>query len=161
MNRFPHSVNYIGDQSGKADLTLICPHLGDGGVQRVVSMLANEWSRNGRRVSVITLYDEEAVYQLDEEVQLIHTSDHPLIKKFEHVRKFFDSGIANVLLFVRKIFNLPDISEEGRLVRFFKYISYRLTPFVYFPMHIRVSVLRAMIKKTEAPVIIIFVVQPI
>jgi len=156
MNRFPNSVNNIDDQSETADLTLICPHLGDGGVQRIVSTLANEWSRNGRRVSVITLYDEEAVYQLDAGVLFIRVSDHPLVKKFEHIMKFFDSGIAKVLPFVRKFFNSPNRSEEGRLLRFFKFISYPLFLFVYFPMHIRVWVLRTMIKKTEAPVVISF-----
>jgi glycosyltransferase involved in cell wall biosynthesis len=54
-----------------ADLIMVLPHLGDGGAQRVVSTLANAWSRQGRRVCVITLFDEEDVYRLDPSVPRI------------------------------------------------------------------------------------------
>lgn len=48
-----------------ADLILICNSLDAGGIERVVSTLANEWSRRGRRVSVVTLHDRRRFYKLD------------------------------------------------------------------------------------------------
>src|ERR1700755_2021477 len=51
-----------------ADLILVCNSLDAGGIERVVSTLANEWSRRGRRVCVITQYDRARFYSLDPEV---------------------------------------------------------------------------------------------
>src|SRR4051812_12505725 len=51
-----------------ADLILVCNSLDAGGIERVVSTLANEWSRRGRRVCVITQYDRARFYTLDTEV---------------------------------------------------------------------------------------------
>jgi GalNAc-alpha-(1->4)-GalNAc-alpha-(1->3)-diNAcBac-PP-undecaprenol alpha-1,4-N-acetyl-D-galactosaminyltransferase len=48
-----------------ADLVFICNSLDAGGIERVVSTLANEWSRRGRRVCVITLHDRRRFYELD------------------------------------------------------------------------------------------------
>lgn len=48
-----------------ADLILVCNSLDAGGIERVVSTLANEWNRRGRRVCVVTLYDRRRFYELD------------------------------------------------------------------------------------------------
>lgn len=48
-----------------ADLVLVCNSLDAGGIERVVSTLANEWSRRGRQVCVITLHDRRRFYELD------------------------------------------------------------------------------------------------
>ena len=48
-----------------AELIFICNSLDAGGIERVVSTLANEWSRLGRKVSVITLHDRRRFYKLD------------------------------------------------------------------------------------------------
>jgi glycosyltransferase involved in cell wall biosynthesis len=48
-----------------AELILVCNSLDAGGIERVVSTLANEWSRRGRKVSVITLHDRRRLYKLD------------------------------------------------------------------------------------------------
>lgn len=48
-----------------ADLILVCNSLDAGGIERVVSTLANEWCRRGRRVCVITLHDRRRFYELD------------------------------------------------------------------------------------------------
>lgn len=48
-----------------ADLILVCNSLDAGGIERVVSTLANEWSRRGRRVCVVTLHDRRRFYELD------------------------------------------------------------------------------------------------
>ena len=49
----------------QADLILVCGSLEAGGIARVVSTLANEWSRRGRKISVITLADRPMFYALD------------------------------------------------------------------------------------------------
>ena len=51
-----------------AELILVCDSLAAGGIERVVSTLANEWSRRGRKVSVVTLRDKERFYTLDPDV---------------------------------------------------------------------------------------------
>lgn len=55
----------------KADIVLVCPNLGDGGTQRVVSILANEWAQRGQSVCIITLHKDECAYKLDPSVHLI------------------------------------------------------------------------------------------
>src|SRR5688572_28775068 len=51
-----------------AEIILVSNSLDAGGIERVVSTLANEWSRRGRKVSVITLHDRRRFYQLDESI---------------------------------------------------------------------------------------------
>jgi glycosyltransferase involved in cell wall biosynthesis len=58
----------IGCGNFPADLILICNSLDAGGIERVVSTLANEWSRRGRKVCVITLLDRRRHYELDSAV---------------------------------------------------------------------------------------------
>lgn len=48
-----------------AELIFVCNSLDAGGIERVVSTLANEWSRRGRSVAVITLHDRRRFYKLD------------------------------------------------------------------------------------------------
>jgi GalNAc-alpha-(1->4)-GalNAc-alpha-(1->3)-diNAcBac-PP-undecaprenol alpha-1,4-N-acetyl-D-galactosaminyltransferase len=61
-----------------ADLILVCNSLDAGGIERVVSTLANEWSRRGRRVCVITQHDRERFYALDPEVHHVIMSHSPV-----------------------------------------------------------------------------------
>lgn len=57
----------------RADVVLVCPNLGDGGTQRVVTTLANTWSRSGKSVCVVTVYDGQGpdCYALDPSVRRI------------------------------------------------------------------------------------------
>ena len=48
-----------------ADLILICHSLDAGGIERVVSTLANEWNRQGRKICVITMHDRRRFFSLD------------------------------------------------------------------------------------------------
>ena len=48
-----------------ADLILICNSLDAGGIERVVTTLANEWTRRGRKVCVVTLHDRRRFFKLD------------------------------------------------------------------------------------------------
>ena len=52
----------------RAEIVLVANSLDAGGIERVVSTLANEWARRGRKVSVITLHDRRRFYQLDESI---------------------------------------------------------------------------------------------
>jgi GalNAc-alpha-(1->4)-GalNAc-alpha-(1->3)-diNAcBac-PP-undecaprenol alpha-1,4-N-acetyl-D-galactosaminyltransferase len=52
----------------RAEIILVANSLDAGGIERVVSTLANEWTRRGRKVSVITLHDRRRFYQLDESI---------------------------------------------------------------------------------------------
>lgn len=54
-----------GSADFSAELILVCDSLDAGGIERVVSTLANEWSRRGRKVSVVTLHDNRRFYTLD------------------------------------------------------------------------------------------------
>jgi glycosyltransferase involved in cell wall biosynthesis len=51
-----------------AELILVCNSLEAGGIERVVSTLANEWSRRGRRVCVVTMHDRRNFFTLDPRV---------------------------------------------------------------------------------------------
>jgi len=55
----------------KSDIALVCPNLGGGGTQRVISILANAWNQHGYTVSIITLQKEECAYELDPGVHII------------------------------------------------------------------------------------------
>src|ERR1051325_2806658 len=52
-----------------AELILVCNSLEAGGIERVVSTLANEWSRRGRRVCVVTMPDRRRFFELDPRVR--------------------------------------------------------------------------------------------
>ena len=54
----------------RLEVTFVISHLGAGGAQRVVSLVANEWARRGKRVEVVTLTDTYAdVHHLDPRVE--------------------------------------------------------------------------------------------
>ena len=56
-------------------VALICPHLGDGGVQRVVCLLAKGWAERGAEVTVVALYRDEVQYALDPRVRFVSLPD--------------------------------------------------------------------------------------
>lgn len=60
-----------------ADLVIVCPHLGDGGAQRVITTLANAWSERGRGICVVTLDEQADSYRLDSGVVRIRMGGLP------------------------------------------------------------------------------------
>jgi len=124
-----------------ADLLLVCPHLGDGGVQRVVSILANAWSRQGRKVCVATLYEMEAAYELDPGVRFIPATRYFWAKWIEKIRLLLPH---------------PGNWSGGKFFQFFMRLAYPLIPFLYVPLHIRVLTLRSIMKRIRTPVVIGF-----
>jgi GalNAc-alpha-(1->4)-GalNAc-alpha-(1->3)-diNAcBac-PP-undecaprenol alpha-1,4-N-acetyl-D-galactosaminyltransferase len=70
-----------------ADLILVCNSLDAGGIERVVSTLANEWSRRGRRVCVVTLHDQQRFYELDPTVHHVVVDRAGLNRAVELLRR--------------------------------------------------------------------------
>ena len=54
-----------------ADLVIVCPHMGDGGLQRVVAILANAWHAKDVRICVVTLFEDDSFYRLDSGIQYV------------------------------------------------------------------------------------------
>lgn len=137
-----------------ADLILVCPHLGDGGVQRVVCTLANAWSRKGRKICIVALYNEPTVYDLDPSVRLIRASEYPLVKLLEPVRTLFDKGAYVAGPFFRKLFPFSQGPADSKLWKILEGLSAIFLPLIYIPMHIRARALRSVIEETGAPTVI-------
>jgi len=57
------------------DLVMLVPHLGDGGTQKVVTTLANEWNKKGKKITVITIYDHSDDYVLEPGVKRIKLNE--------------------------------------------------------------------------------------
>jgi glycosyltransferase involved in cell wall biosynthesis len=68
VNRQANAISNVSSQP--SDIVFVCDNLGAGGIQRVVSVLSNEWSRRGRKISVITRRDG-IFFTLDRRVQHI------------------------------------------------------------------------------------------
>lgn len=71
-----------------ADLILICNSLDAGGIERVVSTLANEWTRRGRKVSVVMLHDRRRFFALDPSVHHVIIDRAKLTWVAESLKKF-------------------------------------------------------------------------
>jgi glycosyltransferase involved in cell wall biosynthesis len=76
-----------GPADFSAELILICNSLDAGGIERVVSTLANEWSRRGRKVSVVTLHDRHRFYKLDPEVHHVVVEQQGATRLSDFLRK--------------------------------------------------------------------------
>ncbi len=139
-----------------ADLVLVCPHLGDGGVQRVVTILANAWNQEGRRVCVVTLFENTVAYELDPGVVHISTVSTWQVKVIEALRRFAGHVRTPIRHVMRMLFSSGRASNESAIWRLLKRLTYPFIPAVYFPLHIRVHALRSIIRRTKAPVVVGF-----
>lgn len=142
------------------DLVIVCPHLGDGGVQRVVSMLANAWNRKGRHIVIITLYRESPCYAVDREIRVISLLDHlhaPFLLKALEVLRL---GLAAILgrlaawLGVRHKKRDPLRGIEALFERLPR--DHRLTALwkLYLPALLRVRTLRAIVADLQPRVVL-------
>jgi len=59
----------------KCDLVMLVPHLGDGGTQKVVTTLANEWNKKGRNITLVTIYDHSDDYVLNAGIKRIKMNE--------------------------------------------------------------------------------------
>jgi len=156
MNRIFFWRRNISDQAEHIDLLLVCPHLGDGGVQRVVSILANAWTHKGKQIGIVTVYDKEAIYELDSGVRLFPLSDSPLARLFERIKNSYSRYLKPTIVFLRSIFPMPKSAGEGWLNRFTKALIILFAPGFYLPFFIRSRFVRSVIKQSGTQNVIAF-----
>ncbi len=124
------------------ELALVCPHLGDGGAQRVLTTLANTWARRGRKVGVITLYEFEDAYQLNPLVQriMLHEEDN-IAKREPQNSEAYDRFRRLEALKQRLSTKFPFIRKAG-LYRFFFQ---------------KCLALRKVLREIQAPIVVSFI----
>lgn len=68
-------------RASQFDVVFVLPHMGLGGAQRVVSLVANAWAREGRRVCVLTWIDgREEAHALDPAVARVSLSQYMIAR---------------------------------------------------------------------------------
>lgn len=130
-----------------AELILICNSMGAGGIERVVSTLANEWARRGRKVAVITLQDQHRFYKLDPAVH------HVIVDR---------AGLNRIADFLRWLvarFQRQGLNRLWLLAVLFGWlhkISYKPLYRAYFSMACtyEVALLRRALAHVESPLIV-------
>ena len=136
-----------------ADLIFVCDSLGPGGIQRVVTTLANEWSRRGRKIGVITRFDR-SFFVLDPTVSHVVVHGERLSRLSKLVER-----LALAVQRLRKTLtsysalNSPLMHVLGNAVRrvFFR-APYRVYASVMFFYDVRA--LRRVLMETQSPVIV-------
>lgn len=132
-----------------ADLILVCNSLDAGGIERVVSTLANEWSRRGRRVCVITQYDRQRFYALDREVHHV-IIDRAAMGQVAELPNKFKSRLHELGFLKRRL--LKPLSGAVRHVLAER--LYRINFSLFFAYETRV--LRRAIERVESPLVVSF-----
>lgn len=86
-------------------IILVLPTLNQGGAERVMSELANEWANNGHQIVIVLLTKSTLFYKLDSKIELVNLGFDIDENK---IVKFFDS--FNLLFKLRKYIkrNNPD-----------------------------------------------------
>lgn len=132
-----------------AELILVSNSLDAGGIERVVSTLANEWSRRGRKVSVITLHDRRRFYQLDEAVHHVVIDRAGLNRLADLLRwiasRFRSNGPPRFWLLSLLVNRLYELSYR-RLYRTYSAIVYAA----------EAVLLRRVLSRIESPLIVSF-----
>ena len=132
-----------------AELILICNSLDAGGIERVVSTLANEWSRRGRKVSVITLHDRRRFFKLDPAVHHIIVDKVGLTRLAEILK-----NLKTRLLEIRRANLLFFIIFGSRLYYFLAEKFYRLNFFLF--LQYEAWALRRVLRHVHSPVVVAF-----
>ena len=132
-----------------AEVILVCNSLDAGGIERVVSTLANEWSRKGRNVAVVTLHDRRRFYQLDPSVHHVMVDRAGLTLVAEYFKKL-KSRLRQLKIAKPWLLALMG----GPLFHFFAEMFYRLN----FQLFLEYESwgLRRVLKRIESPVIVTF-----
>ena len=133
----------------KADLILVCNSLDAGGIERVVSTLANEWSRRGRKVCVITQYDRQRFYTLDPEVHHV-VIDRAAVGQVAELPNKVKSRLLELGFMKRRL--LKPLSGAARHVLAERLYRINFTLFFAYETH----VLRRAIERVESPVVVSF-----
>jgi glycosyltransferase involved in cell wall biosynthesis len=113
---------------------LVCSSLDAGGIERVVSTLANAWSRRGRRVSVVTLHDRNRFFTLDPAVH------HVIVK--EEGRNL----LGRLFVRIKGHLSSTKLARSGFAERL--YIAVFIAP--------RARAMRRVLRRVESPVVVAF-----
>lgn len=130
-----------------AELILVCNSLDAGGIERVVTTLANEWSRRGRKVCVITMHDRRRFYALDDAVHHVILDRAGLTRLADLVR-WLAARLHALNLFKLWPFHL----FGGGFHRLFYKTLYRIYAGVVFTYE--ASALRRALVRVESPVVV-------
>jgi glycosyltransferase involved in cell wall biosynthesis len=133
----------------KADLILVCNSLDAGGIERVVSTLANEWSRRGRRVCVITQYDRQRFYTLDPGVHHV-VIERAAAGQVAELPNRVKSRLLELGFMKRRL--LKSLSGAARHVLAER--LYRINFTLFFAYETRV--LRRAIERVDSPLVVSF-----
>jgi glycosyltransferase involved in cell wall biosynthesis len=132
-----------------ADLILVCNSLDAGGIERVVSTLANEWSRRGRKVCVITQYDRQRFYTLDPSVHHV-ILDKAVLAQLAEYPKRTRSRLLESARAKRWLHELLGGTLYKSAVESFYRINFSL--FLTYEARL----LRRALKRVESPVVVAF-----
>lgn len=130
-----------------ADLILVCNSLAAGGIERVVSTLANEWTRRGRKVCVVTMHDRQRFFTLDPAV-------HHVI-----VDKAGVTWLAECLRAIKSRFEGVRLPKSLLIALFSEALYHFLAEKVYrvnFRMYLAYEawMLRRVLEHVESPVVV-------
>ncbi|MGA9994961.1 MAG: glycosyltransferase [Pyrinomonadaceae bacterium] len=132
-----------------AELILICNSLDAGGIERVVSTLANEWSRRGRKVSVITLHDRRRFFKLDPAVHHIIV-DRVGLTRLAEIWKNLKARLLEIRRANRLFFRILG----SQLYYFLAEKFYRVNFFLF--LHYEAWALRRVLRHVHSPVVVAF-----
>lgn len=132
-----------------AEIILVCNSLDAGGIERVVSTLANEWSRRGRKVSVVMLHDRRRFFALDPSVH------HVIIDK---------ARLTWVAESLKKLKSRLSELKAARpwLIALFGWPLYHLFAEHFYSLNFRLFIeyeawaLRRALRRVESPIVVSF-----
>jgi GalNAc-alpha-(1->4)-GalNAc-alpha-(1->3)-diNAcBac-PP-undecaprenol alpha-1,4-N-acetyl-D-galactosaminyltransferase len=136
-----------------AELILICNSLDAGGIERVVSTLANEWSRQGRKICVVTLHDLRRFYALDPAIHHI-IIDRARVSLLVEWLKKLKSWFENLSVAKRWLVTIIGAPLFHIFSQYLYLGFYRLNFHVYLAYE--AWALRRVLKRVESPVIVSF-----
>ena len=130
-----------------AELILICNSLEAGGIERVVSTLANEWSRRGRRVCVVTMHDRRKFFKLDPRVHHVVIDRAGVTRLAEFVRR---AG-----LFLDRFAGAKSFFKKTLGFRLYHFLAMRIWRFNFrFYLAYEAWALRRALGRVSAPVVV-------
>lgn len=130
-----------------AELILVCNSLEAGGIERVVSTLANEWSRRGRRVCVVTMHDRRKFFALDPKVHHVVIDRAGVTWLAELIRR---AG-----LFLERFEGVKSLLKKLLGFRLYHYLAMRVWRVNFrFYLAYEAWALRRALGRVESPVVV-------
>lgn len=130
-----------------AELILVCNSLEAGGIERVVSTLANEWSRRGRRVCVVTMHDRRKFFTLDPKVHHVIIDRAGVTWLAELIRR---TG-----LFLERFEGMKSLLKKLLGLRLYHFLAMRIWRVNFrFYLTYEAWALRRALGRVESPVVV-------